>query len=104
MVPKKVFEKIGGFDEKYFLFNEDVDLCRMINETGKKVIYFPEAIANHQVSTSNNMKSAKVIVKRHLGMMHYFKKHHKKNFLFRGTVNFFILMRGITQLIVNLIK
>ena len=76
----------------------------MINETGKKVIYFPEAIANHQVSTSNNMKSAKVILKRHLGMMYYFKKHHRKNFLFQGTVNFFILMRAITQLIVNLIK
>ena len=104
MVRKKVFEEIGGFDENYFLFNEDVDLCRMINETGKKVIYFPEAIANHQVSTSNNMKSAKVIAKRHLGMMHYFKKHHRGNFLFRGTVNFFILMRGITQLIANLSK
>ena len=104
MVRKKVFEKIGGFDENYFLFNEDIDLCRMINQTGKKVIYFPEAIVNHQVSTSNNKTSAGVIVKRHLGMMHYFKKHHRGNFLFRGTVNFFILMRGITQLIANLIK
>ncbi|MZH05862.1 MAG: glycosyltransferase family 2 protein [Nitrospinae bacterium] len=104
MVPKKVFEEIGGFDENYFLFNEDIDLGRMINETGKKVIYFPQAIVNHQVSTSNSKTSARVIVKRHLGMMHYFKKHHRVNFLFRGTINFFILMRGITQLIINLVK
>ena len=104
MVRKKVFEEIGGFDENYFLFNEDVDLCRTINETGRTVIYFPKAIANHKVSTSNDMKSAKVILKRHLGMMHYFKKHHRANFVFRGTVNFFILVRGIAQLIVNLIK
>ena len=104
MVRKRVFEEIGGFDENYFLFNEDVDLCRMINETGKKVIYFPKAIVNHQVSTSNSKTSARVIAKRHLGMMHYFKKHHRGNFLSRGTVNFFILIRGITQLIANLIK
>ena len=104
MVRKKVFEEIGGFDENYFLFNEDVDLCRMINETGKTVIYFPEAMVNHQVSTSNNKTSLKVIAKRHFGMMHYFKKHHRANFLFRGTVNFFILIRGITQLIANLTK
>ena len=104
MAPKKVFEQIGGFDENYFLFNEDVDLCRMINKIGKEVIYFPKATVHHHVSTSNSKTSARVIMKRHLGMMHYFKKHHRGNFLFRGTINFFILMRGITQLIANLIK
>ena len=104
MVRKKVFEEIGGFDENYFLFNEDVDLCRVINETGKKVIYFPKAIVSHQVSTSNRKTSAKVILKRHVGMMLYFKKHHKGNYLSRGIVNFLILLRGITQLIANLMK
>ena len=29
MIPKSVFEEVNGFDENYFLFNEDVDLCRM---------------------------------------------------------------------------
>ena len=104
MVPKKIFKKIDGFDENYFLFNEDVDLCRMINEIGKEVVYFPQVKVYHHVSTSNSRTSARVIIKRHLGMMHYFKKHHRGNFLFREIINFFILMRGITQLIINLIK
>ena len=30
MIPKSVFEEVNGFDENYFLFNEDVDLCRMV--------------------------------------------------------------------------
>ncbi len=104
MIPKSVFEEVNGFDENYFLFNEDVDLCRMVHQTGKKVIYFPEAKIIHKVSTSNRKTTAKVIIQRHLGMMYYFKKHHSKNFLIRGIVNFFISSRGILQLFINLVK
>ena len=104
MIPKSVFEEVNGFDENYFLFNEDVDLCRMIYQTGKEIIYFPEATVIHKVSTSNKKTSAKVIIQRHLGMMYYFKKHHSKNLLVRGIVNFFICSRGILQLFTNLVK
>ena len=104
MVSKSIFEQSHGFDENYFLFNEDVDLCRTINKGGKRVIYFPEATVIHQVSTSNSKTTAKVIIQRHLGMMHYFKKYHEGNFLTRGIINFFISLRGVTQLLINFIK
>ena len=104
MVAKDVFERVGGFDENYFLFNEDVDLCRMIHQTEKQVVYFPEARVIHRVSTSNSKTTAKVIIERHLGMMHYFKKHHEGNILTRGIINIFISLRGISQLLINFIK
>lgn len=47
MMPMEVFQKINGFDERYFLFMEDFDLCRKVQEAGYKVIYYPEAIATH---------------------------------------------------------
>ena len=104
MIPKSVFEEVNGFDENYFLFNEDVDLCRMIYQTGKEIIYFPEATVIHRVSTSNKKTSTKVIIQRHLGMMYYFKKHHSKNVLIRVAVNLLISFRAIVQLFTNLIK
>jgi GT2 family glycosyltransferase len=104
MVSKIAFEISHGFDENYFLFNEDVDLCRTINQAGKAVIYFPEATVIHQISTSNSKTTARVIIQRHLGMMHYFKKHHEENLLTRGIINFFISLRGVTQLLINFIK
>ena len=104
MIPKNVFEEVNGFDENYFLFNEDVDLCRMVHQTGKKVIYFPEAKVTHKISTSNRKTTARVIIQRHLGMMYYFKKHHSKNFLIRGSVNLLIASRCIVQLFTNLVK
>ena len=104
MISKNIFEQSHGFDENYFLFNEDIDLCRTINQSGKEVTYFPEAKVIHQVSTSNSKTTARVIIQRHLGMMHYFKKHHEGNLLTRGVINFFISLRGVTQLLINFIK
>ncbi|MFH1284727.1 MAG: glycosyltransferase family 2 protein [Candidatus Peregrinibacteria bacterium] len=47
MIPKEIFDKVRGFDERYFLFMEDFDLCRKVEEAGYKVVYYPEAVATH---------------------------------------------------------
>ena len=47
MMPKNVFDKISGFDERYFLFMEDFDLCKKVSKADFKVIYCPEAKAIH---------------------------------------------------------
>lgn len=47
MIPRSVFDKVGGFDERYFLFMEDFDLCRKVHKAGHKVVYYPEAKAVH---------------------------------------------------------
>jgi len=47
LLPKHVFDKIGGFDERYFLFMEDFDLCKKVKKAGYKVVYYPSASAIH---------------------------------------------------------
>ena len=47
MMPREVFDKVGGFDERYFLFMEDFDLCRKVRKAGYKIIYYPETYAVH---------------------------------------------------------
>lgn len=44
---REVYEKIGGFDPRYFLFMEDYDLCRTLHWKGYQVVYFPQAEAEH---------------------------------------------------------
>lgn len=44
---REVFDKINGFDERYFLFMEDFDLCRKVQDAGYKIVYYPEAKAIH---------------------------------------------------------
>ena len=43
----EALKEAGCFDERFFLFFEDVDLSRRIKNKGYKIIYFPKAIANH---------------------------------------------------------
>ncbi|MEK7672806.1 MAG: glycosyltransferase family 2 protein [Patescibacteria group bacterium] len=47
VMPRELFEKINGFDERYFMFMEDFDLCRKTQDAGYKVVYYPEAVAVH---------------------------------------------------------
>lgn len=44
---RSVYDQVGGFDKRYFLFMEDFDLCRMVHEAGLKVVYYPEVVLEH---------------------------------------------------------
>lgn len=47
LVRKTVLDKIGWFDERFFMYGEDVDLCRRINDAGFKLYYLKEAEIIH---------------------------------------------------------
>ncbi len=41
LMRREFFQSMGGFDERFFLFFEDIDLCRRCKQAGKKVLYVP---------------------------------------------------------------
>ncbi len=47
MIDGTLFHQLGGFDERYFMYYEDVDLCRQSWEAGRPVYYLPEAVMYH---------------------------------------------------------
>ncbi len=57
MARKADLERIGGFDERFFMYFEDVDLSRRFWESGKKVVYFPQAVMYHYHFQSSKRKS-----------------------------------------------
>ena len=52
------FKNLNGFDERFFLYMEDADICRRIEESGKKILYFPDIkiIHYHQRGSSKKIK------------------------------------------------
>ena len=52
------FIELGGFNERYFLYMEDADICREIDKLGKKKLFFPSVEITHlyQKGSSNNIK------------------------------------------------
>jgi len=47
MVNRKAFDAVGGFDETYFMYFEDVDLCERLARAGWDVVYGPSATIEH---------------------------------------------------------
>ncbi len=54
---KSVLDKVGLFDEDYFMYAEDIDLCYRIKEAGKKVIYYPKVSIIHHKGVSSGLKA-----------------------------------------------
>lgn len=62
---KADFDRIGGFDEKIFLYFEDDDLCFRIRTDGKKIRYVYDAIVHHAVGKSTPVTPALVEFKEY---------------------------------------
>ncbi len=52
LISKKVFERVGLMDEKYFVYYDDSDFIYRTNKEGFKIVYFPNATVYHKVSIS----------------------------------------------------
>jgi N-acetylglucosaminyl-diphospho-decaprenol L-rhamnosyltransferase len=46
-IRRALFERLGGFDERYFLYYEDVDLCAAAWDAGARTTYYTGAVATH---------------------------------------------------------
>ena len=57
LIKKEVLEKVGGFDEKYFLYFEDSDLAKRAQEVGFKIYYNGQTAIYHKVSQSTGIGS-----------------------------------------------
>jgi GT2 family glycosyltransferase len=58
LVRRKVLDAIGYFDERFFMYGEDTDLCRRINESGWKLYYLSEAVIVHAAGGASKKTSA----------------------------------------------
>lgn len=76
MLDRRSFDALGGFDERYFLHVEDIDLCRRIQDAGGDVIFAPSATVMHYGSTSD-VPRLKVEWEKSKGFVIYFVRHSK---------------------------
>jgi len=80
MMNKNVFEKVGGFDEDYFMYGEDIDLCFRIKSAGYKICYYPETSIVHYKGESTKKSSISYVNNFYGAMQIFFKKNLKGNF------------------------
>jgi N-acetylglucosaminyl-diphospho-decaprenol L-rhamnosyltransferase len=74
LVPRAVFDQIGGFDEGYFLHAEDFDLCRRVRDLGFHVICDNSITVKHGKGGSSRHRPLFVARHKHRGMWRWFAK------------------------------
>jgi N-acetylglucosaminyl-diphospho-decaprenol L-rhamnosyltransferase len=75
MIRREVFDRVGGLDDGYFLFVEDMDWCRRIRDAGLEVVYVPQAEVTHRIGASRGPVPSWVTWERHRSMLRYVRKH-----------------------------
>jgi GT2 family glycosyltransferase len=55
-VRREVFERAGSWDQDYFMFGEDIDLCYQIKQLGYAVMFYPQARALHYHGMTHGLK------------------------------------------------
>ena len=68
-----MLKSLGGFDETFFLYLEDADLCKRVWGSGYKIVYTPNALVVHNWERGSH--SNKALRKQHLSS---FRKYFKK--------------------------
>ena len=71
-----VIKEVGGFDPDYFIWWEDLDLCKRIQDLGMKIIYTPKTkVVHHEAKSFEQQMSLEKQKRFNRGMRLYFKKH-----------------------------
>lgn len=89
MMRAETFRKLGGFDPRYFMYAEDMDLCFRIRKSGLRIYHAPQAkVVHHGGGSSSNhfSKFAEVMIRQALDC--YFLANHGRlhSFCFRSLI------------------
>jgi GT2 family glycosyltransferase len=104
MFRRQVYAEIGGFDESFFMYGEDLDFCKRVLDKGWKTVYVSEAKIIHFGGQSSGKRRVKSLVNFYEAMWIYYKKHFKYNFLINLLVWLGIKFRMVLALSLNSFK
>jgi len=76
LVRRTALDQAGLFDERFFMYSEEVDLCRRIRLAGWKIYWIPQAEVIHYGGQSTRQIATEMFVQLYRAKIEYFRKHH----------------------------
>lgn len=89
---RAALEAVSGFDDRFFLYEEDADLCRRLRAAGWRVVYTPAAEVRHQLGRSMAKAPGRARLEYHRSHLLYYRKHNR--FLSRAALVALLAGRG----------
>jgi hypothetical protein len=75
-VRRAAYEQVGGLDEGFFMYSEELDWCRRMKAAGWKVVYFPQARIIHHHARSSAQVPAATHIRYSSSKVRYYRKYH----------------------------
>lgn len=92
-IRRSALDEVGGWDEDFFMYCEDVELGRQLRIHGFRSVYVPEAVLTHVQGGSSKATPIKLLVIHHKSLYKFSKKKYKNNFFMRVATALFIGIR-----------
>lgn len=106
LTKKDVLQKVGTFDEVFFMYGEDVDLSYRIQKAGYKNYYFPQTTIIHFKGESTRRGSLNYVMMFYQAMSLFVKKHYggARAGIFHFFIQIAIWLRALVAVITKCIK
>jgi len=75
-IRRQAWDEIGGFDEGFFMYAEDMDWCLRARKAGRKIYYCPDAVIAHRIGRSSDQRPIRMVVEFHRSMARFYLKHY----------------------------
>jgi GT2 family glycosyltransferase len=118
MIRRALVDKIGCFDEDFYMYCEDVDLCRRVNQAALsddkvaggavnsgtaghwRVVYYPDAVIYHLIGKSSDQAPTRMTYEFHRSQYLFYKKHYADTMplLLRPLIPIGIALRAAGQM------
>jgi GT2 family glycosyltransferase len=100
-IRRALLDKIGGFDEEFYMYCEDVDLCWRANHASSRVTYLPDAVVYHYIGKSSDMVPTRMTYEFHRSQYLFYKKHYAAHtsLLLRPIILPGIMLRALGQIL-----
>ncbi|HEY0677095.1 MAG TPA: glycosyltransferase family 2 protein [Chitinophagaceae bacterium] len=100
LAPANLLKEVGGFDEQFFMYAEDIDLSYRVSQTGRSNYYFTGATIIHFKGESTR-KDAGYVKLFYKAMRQFVKKHYRSGsgLIFSGMLTTAIRLRSVASVI-----
>jgi GT2 family glycosyltransferase len=106
LIRRPLFDSVGGLDEGYFMYGEDLELCWQLHQRGAQVWYQPTAVVIHGKGRSSEQVALPMLVHFHRSMWRFYRLHYMRGAgaVLAPAVGAGILLRLAALLVLNSVR
>jgi GT2 family glycosyltransferase len=99
MIRRAAFEEVAGFDERFFLYWEDADLCRRLRTRGWSTAFVPDAEVMHHGNRSSRTRLRPILAFHRSALRYYWKHSGRLGFLASPLVVLVLVVRLVWKVV-----